>query len=343
MKELLKKLSEAYGPSGREEAVARVIREEIEPYVDEVYTDVLGNLYAVKKGSGPSIMLAAHMDEIGVIVTYIEEKGFLRFSNLGGISPYVLLGQHVVFANGTVGVVAMEKLDDIKKLSFDKMYIDIGATSREEAQKLVGVGDSAAVHRHVAFAGNRLLGKAMDNRAGCAALVRAIQELKETSNTVYAVFTAQEEVGLRGSKTAGYRLNPDLGLAIDVTLVGDTPEPAAKLAVSLGKGPAIKVKDASVICHPRLKDYLVELAEKNNIPYQTEVLISGGTDAGAIHLTREGIPSAVISIPCRYVHMPGEMVDLSDLENTVRLIKAFLEQPLSMDDLFPCYMPGTTE
>lgn len=337
MKHLLKKLSEAYGPSGREESVARVIQEEIEAHVDEVYRDILGNLYAVKKGSGPSIMLAAHMDEIGVIVTFIEEKGFLRFSNIGGISPYVLLGQHVVFENGTVGVVAMEKVDDIKKLTLDKMYIDIGATSRKEAQKNVSVGDSAAVHRHLAEAGNRVIGKAMDNRAGCAALVRVLKELRDTPNTVYGVFTAQEEVGLRGSKTAGYRLNPDLGLAIDVTLVGDTPEPAASLAVFLGKGPAIKVKDASVICHPRLKDYLVDLAEKNNIPYQMEVLISGGTDAGAIHLTREGIPSAVISIPCRYVHTPGEMVDLEDLENAVRLIKAFLEQPLSMDELFPCH------
>jgi endoglucanase len=338
MKELLKKLSEAYGPSGREENISRIIRAEIENYVDEVYTDCFGNLYAVKKGNQPKIMVAAHMDEIGVIVTFIEEKGFLRFNQVGGVSPFVSLGQRVVFSNGTTGTIGVEKLEDIKKLTLDNMYIDIGADDRADAAKKVNIGDIAAFSAGFNIAGNRVIGKAMDNRAGCAVLVKAIKEISATENEIYAVFTTQEEVGLRGSKTSSYRLNPDLALAIDVTMVGDTPEPLSKMDVSLGKGPAVKVKDASVICHPRMKEMLVELAEKNNIPYQMEVLQAGGTDAGAIHLTREGIPCGVISIPCRYVHTPGEMVDLRDLDHTVSLLSLFLTQPMDIQKIFPCYL-----
>ena len=335
MKDLLKKLSETYGPSGREQQIARVIRDEVKDHVDETYTDNMGNLYAVKKGTGAKIMVAAHMDEIGVIVTYIEKEGFLRFSNVGGVSPYVLVGQRLTFGNGVIGTVGMEKLEDIKKLSLDKLYLDVGAKDKEEAEKKVKIGDVATYHRELVLAGDRVIGKAMDNRAGCAVLIKAMQELGETNNEIYAVFTSQEEVGLRGSRTSSYRINPDIGLAIDVTLVGDTPE-ASTMAVSLGKGPAIKVKDASVICHPRLKELLTELAEKNNIPYQFEVLLAGGTDAGAIHLTREGIPSGVISVPCRYVHTPGEMVDLDDMENAVKLLKLFLARAMDMQEIFPC-------
>ncbi len=337
MKQLLKKLSEAYGPSGREEQVGRIIRDELESCVDEIYTDSTGNLYAVKKGTGAKIMVAAHMDEIGVIVTFIEEKGFLRFSNVGGVNPYVLLGQRMIFPNGTIGTVGMEKLEDIKKLTLEKLYIDIGAKDKEEAASKVKIGDVATYYRELGEAGNRFIGKAMDNRAGCAVLIKALQEMSKTDNEIYAVFTAQEEVGLRGSRTASYRLNPDLGLAVDVTLVGDTPE-APTMDVSLGKGPAIKVKDASVICHPKVKEMLEKLADKENIPYQLEVLVAGGTDAGAIHLSRDGVPSGVISIPCRYVHTPGEMVDQDDMLNAVRLLTAFLVQPLNMQEIFPCYL-----
>jgi endoglucanase len=338
MHELLRKFSEAYGPSGREQQIARLISEEIRERVDEVFTDTLGNLYAIRRGNGAKVMIAAHMDEVGVIVTFIEEKGFLRFSNIGGLSPYVLLGQKVVFANGTVGTVGMEKLEDIKKLALDKMYIDIGAASRDEAAARVRIGDIAVYYRELTIAGSRAIGKALDNRAGCAVLVNALKNLDRTDNEIYAVFTVQEEVGLRGSRTSSYRLNPELGLAVDVTPVGDTPEPPAAMDVSLGKGPAIKVKDASVICHPRLKELLLDLAERESIPCQLEVLHSGGTDAGAIHLTREGIPSAVISVPCRYLHTPGEMADLTDMENASRLLRTFLTHPLEMHKIFPCYL-----
>ncbi|MGI6658058.1 MAG: M42 family metallopeptidase [Dethiobacteraceae bacterium] len=335
MKELLKKLSETYGPSGREDEIARVIREEIQDYVDEVFLDKMGNLFAVKKGTGTKVMVAAHMDEIGVIITYIDKNGFLRFSNIGGVSPFIMLGQRVVFANGTVGTIGMEKLDDIKKLTLDKLYLDIGAKDREEAAKLVKIGDIAVSQRQLVFAGDRAIGKAMDNRAGCAVLIQAMRELGDTNNEVYAVFTTQEELGLRGARTSSYRVNPDLGLAVDVTLVGDTPE-APPMSVELGKGAAIKVKDNSVICHPKVKEMLTKIAEEHQIPYQFEVLTAGGTDAGAIHLTREGIPSGVISIPCRYVHTPGEMVDMDDMESAVKLLKTFLTQPIEMDKIYPC-------
>ena len=338
MKQLIQKLSDEYGPSGSEESIAEVIRSEVESYVDETYNDVMGNLYAVKKGNGATkIMIAAHMDEIGIIVTFLEEKGFLRFSNVGGVSPYILLGQRIVFANGIVGTVHVEKIEDIKKLTFNKMYIDIGVKSRAEAQEKVSVGDIATYQSIMSeAAGKRVIGKAMDNRAGCAVLIKTLQELNQTDSNIFAVFTSQEEVGLRGSRTACYKINPELALALDVTMVGDTPEPIYPMEVSLGKGPAIKVKDSSVICHPRMKEFLVELAEKNKIPYQLEVLVSGGTDAGAMHLSREGVPSGVISIPCRYVHTPGEMVDLDDMENAVLLLKTFLQNSAELQKLFPC-------
>ena len=239
------------------------------------------------------------------------------------------------FANGTVGTIGMEKLDDIKKLTLDKLYLDIGAKDREEAAKLVKIGDIAVSQRQLVFAGDRAIGKAMDNRAGCAVLIQAMRELGDTNNEVYAVFTTQEELGLRGARTSSYRVNPDLGLAVDVTLVGDTPE-APPMSVELGKGAAIKVKDNSVICHPKVKEMLTKIAEEHQIPYQFEVLTAGGTDAGAIHLTREGIPSGVISIPCRYVHTPGEMVDMDDMESAVKLLKTFLTQPIEMDKIYPC-------
>ncbi|NLP37067.1 MAG: M42 family metallopeptidase [Firmicutes bacterium] len=335
MKELLKKLSETYGPAGREDKIRQVIQDEVKNYVDEVFTDPMGNLYAVKKGKGTKIMVAAHMDEIGIIVTYIDKHGFLRFSNVGGVSPQILLGQRVTFGNGVVGSIGVEKLDDIKKLTLEKLYLDIGAKNKAEAEKLVKIGDIATYDREATVMGTRMIGKAMDNRAGCAVVIQALRELKETENEIYAVFTTQEEVGLRGSRTSSYRINPDLGLAVDVTLVGDTPEPP-QLNVALGKGAAIKVKDASVICHPKIKAMLSELAAKHSIPVQLEVMTAGGTDAGAIHLTRKGVPSGVISVPCRYVHTPVEMVDLEDMANASRLLTAFLSSPVKMQEAFPC-------
>lgn len=322
---LLEKLLMTFGPSGNEERIREVIKEEIKDYVDEIKVDALGNLIGIKKGHGKKIMIASHMDEIGVMITNIDEKGFLRFTNIGGVSPFVSLYQRVMFADGTIGVVGMEKIDEIKDLKLNKMYIDIGASSKEEAMKKVNVGDVACFYTPFVQKDDALVSKAMDDRIGCFVSIEALKALKNSSNEIYFVFTVQEEVGLRGAKTAAYGINADLGIAIDVTATGDTPK-AATMDVSMGKGVAIKVKDNSIIAHPAVKNLMTQVAKENDIPYQYEILDMGGTDSGAIHLTRSGIPSGVISIPCRYVHSPSEMVSASDVENAIKLLVKILEK-----------------
>ena len=326
MKELIKRLTEAYGPSGSEENVAALIKEEITPYVDEVRLDKLGSLIAVKKGSnsGAKVMLAAHMDEIGLIVTYVDKNGFLRFSAVGGVSTPRLTGLRVLFANGKIGVINMESRDgNINDMN--KMFIDIGATSKEDAEQKVSIGDFAVFRQDFVDLGQRVIAKAMDDRIGCVVMIEVAKRLKSSPNNVYFVFTVQEEVGLRGARPSAYAIDPDLGIAVDVTPTGDMPE-AMTMAVSLGKGPAIKVKDGSVIAHPKVRNLLTETAKELNLPYQLEILISGGTDAGAIHTTREGVPSGVVSIPTRHLHSPSEMVDINDVEGAVRLLTATLEK-----------------
>lgn len=325
MKELLKKLTEAYGPSGNEEIIRDVIRQEIEGFVDEVRVDTLGNLIAVRRGSGKKVMLAAHMDQIGFMVTHIDDKGFLRFTRVGGVSIRDSIRRRVIFKNGITGVVSYEEeIEDIKDIKFEKMYIDIGASSREQAESMVSIGDVAVYHSAFSENCGRYIGKAMDDRAGCALLIETAKRLKASPHEIYFVFTVQEELGVRGAKTAAYALNPDVGIAVDVTLTGDTPK-SRPMAVKLGGGPAIKVKDVLVLAHPKVRNLMVKRAREAGIPYQMEILEAGGTDAGAIHLTREGIPSGVLSIPCRHVHSDSEMVDANDLENGVKLMTHILE------------------
>lgn len=324
MKELLSRLNSAFGPSGSEESIRRVIENEIKDHVDEIKTDVLGNLIAVKKGTGKRVMLAAHMDSIGLIVTFIDDNGFLRFSNVGGVSVPNIFHKRVVFKDGLTGIIGYEtELEDWKSLKLNKMFIDIGASSREEAAKKVSIGDMAVYSSGVEESCGRYMGAYMDDRAGCAVLIETAKKARQSPHEIYYVFTVQEEVGLRGAKTAAYGLTPDIGIAVDVTLTGDTPK-SRIMAVGLGKGPAIKVKDSSVICHPRVKELMIRRAEEAGIPYQLEILEAGGTDSGAIHLTKEGIPSGVLSVPCRYVHSANEMIDKKDLEDGARLLTAIL-------------------
>jgi len=325
MEKLLKKLSEAYGPSGREEEVRTLIREELGDRVQEVFTDNLGNLIALRRGRGKKIMVAAHMDEIGLMVTHIDAEGFLRFSSIGGLQPASLVGRRFLLPGGVAATAGVEKPEDLKDLEFKKLYLDIGARNKEEAQRQVKIGDVAVFESSFTTAGRRYSGKAMDDRVGCAILLKTLDQI-HTDHEVSFVFTVQEEVGLRGARTAAYRLNPDIGLAVDVTRSGDTPE-AARMAVSLGKGPAVKVKDSSILAHPRVKNRMMAVAEKEGIPYQLEILERGGTDAGAIHITREGVPSGVMSIPCRYIHTAAEMVDADDVDQACRFLAALLEDP----------------
>ncbi len=326
MFDLIKKLTSAFGVSGNEEEIREVIKSEISNKVDEIYTDTLGNLIAVKKGKGKKIMMAAHMDEIGVMATYIDDNGFIRFSNIGWVSQFYSLGQKVRFRNGVVGAVFYEeKMEDMKDLKLSKLYIDIGAESKKEAEEKVKIGDVACFVGEAVLENGKVISKALDDRSGCAVLVKIIQNMPKTENEVYFVYTVQEELGLRGARTAAYNIKPDIAVAIDVTMTGDTPE-CEPMEVKCGKGPAIKIKDSSIICHPEVKTLLEEAAKKAGVPYQFEILQSGGSDIGAIHITAGGIPSGAVSIPCRYVHSPIEMASIDDLENAVKLISEAIAQ-----------------
>lgn len=320
MFDLLAKMTNAFGVAGNEEEIRKTIIDEIKDKVDEITTDALGNLLAVKKGKGKKIMIAAHMDEIGIMVVHIDKKGFIRFTNIGGVSPYTSIGQRVRFKNGVIGVISYEeKLEDIKKLNLSKMYIDIGASCCKETEKLVKIGDTACFYGNAIKQGDYAISKAMDDRCGCAVAIEALKNLPQTENELYFVFTVQEELGLRGAKTAAYQVMPDFAIVLDVTTTGDKPE-SHLMEVKLGAGPTIKIKDNSVICHPEVRKLLEDSARKINIPFQYEILERGGTDAGAIHITGGGIPSGAISIPCRYVHSPSEMICMSDYENAVKLL-----------------------
>ncbi len=329
MKELLEKLTGTFGPAGSEETIRSVITEETRPYADDYFTDSLGNLITCRGDmEKEKILVAAHMDEIGIMVTYIEKKGFLRFTGIGGVRLDLLLGNRVIFKNETTGVIGVEKIKEKKDPEISDYYLDIGAKNQEEAKKRVKIGDTACFLAPFELQDRRVMAKSLDNRAGCAVLIETLRRLPRTLPIgVYFVFTVQEELGLRGARPVSYRLKPDYGLAVDVTRVGDTPEPEYKMDVSLGGGPAIKVKDSSVICHPKVIKKMTAVANKHGIPFQFEVLERGGTDAGAIHLSREGVPSGALSIPCRYIHSPSEMVDLDDLENAVSLLGHLLQEP----------------
>ncbi len=327
MKNLIRELVESYGPSGFETNVTDKIIDLVKDYVDDYYVDTLGNLITHKKGNGKTVMFSAHTDEIGVVITHIDKEGFLRFDRVGGLNRLTLLGNRVRFANNVVGVIGREK-GELKDLAIDKMFIDIGAESKEQAKEQVSIGDFAVFHREFTDLGNRVVAKSLDDRIGCVVLIEAIRKLNKTNHDLYFVFSTQEEVGLRGARTAAYGIDPDLGIALDVTMTGDTPE-APRMDVSLGKGAAIKVKDSSLIAHPKVKELLVRLAKEKKIDYQLEVLPAGGTDAGAIHLTKEGVPSGTISIPCRYVHTVSEMVDVRDVKNCIDLVFAVIQDQLS--------------
>lgn len=333
LEQFIRELAPAYGPSGHEEAVRALIRRHVTPLADEVLVDRLGSLIALIRGAGGTdarrIMIAAHMDEIGLMVTHIDDDGFLRFAAVGGHKPATLLGQRVVFADGTVGAIGAEKLDDIKDLKLDRMFIDIGAAGREEAAARTPVGSTAVFHQEITASGSRLIGKALDDRSGCAVLLELMHQLRAhpSPHDVYCVFSVQEEVGLRGARTAAYAIEPDLALAVDVTAAGDTPK-GEKLNMTLGGGAAIKVKDDSLIAHPWVRQLLVDTAAQQGIPYQMEVLPYGGTDAGAIHLTKSGVPAGAVSIPTRYLHSPVEMVDMRDVAAATDLLVAMLTRSL---------------
>ena len=331
MKTIIQKLVETVGPSGYEDAVRELIRGEISGLVEEMRVDALGNLIArkgVKADGGLRIMLSAHMDEIGVIATHIDEKGFVRFTTIGGVRAHTCIGGRVRFLNGAQGLISMERSEDPGRLpGIENLYIDVGASNRADCP--VRVGDLAAFERPFLDLGQRLVSKAMDDRICVAVMVETLRQLKTSPHELYFVFSTQEEVGLRGATTAAYGIDPDLGVAVDVTATGDTPK-GLRMEVSLGKGPAIKVRDGGMLSDPRVVRWIVGTAEAAGLPYQLEVLEGGTTDARAIQLARAGVPSGCVSIPTRYIHSPSEMVDYSDVQNAVKLLLALLSAPANL-------------
>ena len=322
LKETLLKLLTIPGPSGYESACADYIESEMKPFVDTIARDVMGNLICTKKGNGGKrIMLTAHMDEIGFIVTAIEDRGFLRVTTLGGVNPKVTLASHVVMKSGAPGVLFQESGSE------GQLFIDVGATTRQEAEALAQIGDWAVVRGTISDMGNRVAAPYLDDRSGCAVLMETLRNLPATDNEIVAVFTTQEEVGLRGAQTAGYAVDPDIAIALDVTIAGDIPrasETNSYVVSRLGMGAAVKIMDRGIIAHPSVVEAMENAARKAGVPWQREVLTGGATDVGAIHKGRGGVPSGTLSIPCRYVHAPCEMVDLRDMEGAVRILTAML-------------------
>jgi endoglucanase len=258
----------------------------------------------------------------------VDETGFVRFTGIGGVYPRHLPGGRVSFVNGTSGVIGLEPTDHVSDVPpLDKMFIDVGATNKKNCP--VRTGDVAAFERPFLDLGDRLVAKSMDDRIGCAVAIEALRKLKDPLHEVYFVFTTQEEVGTRGAQTSAYSLDPDFGFSIDVTGWGDTPG-QKDFEIALGKGPAIKIRDGGMISDPRIVNWMVQTAEKAKLPYQREVLLGGTTDARAMQLVRAGIPVGCVSIPCRYVHSPSEMVDINDAENAVKLVTALLNSPIDL-------------
>lgn len=327
MRALIEELCGVFGPSGQEERVREAIVNHLDGLVDEIRTDRLGNLIAVKHPAaggekGKRIMLAAHMDEIGIMVTHVDAQGFCRFTTIGGVLTNSLIGSRVHFANGVEGAFGLEGSPLTRdRPTPQKLFLDVGADSKENAS--VQVGDSAVFRSSFGAVGDRLLAPNLDDRIGCAVLIQTLRELESSPHELLAVFTAQEEVGTRGAATAGYGLEPEIILAIDVTATGDFPQ-ATPMEVALGKGPAIKVMDRRMISHPKIRGWLENTARANDIPYQLEVLEFGSTDASAVQVSRAGVPAGTVSIPCRYVHTPSQMADYNDACGAVRLLVSAL-------------------
>lgn len=313
----------AFGPSGREDAVREAIAAIAGEYIDDVTTDALGNLICRKKGSGKKVLFAAHMDSIGVVATYIDEKGFIRFSQVGGLFKGDLINITVRFANGTRGVISYEEKTPFKDLTLDNLFIDIGAKDRADAEKQVQVGDFAVFEAPRFEQNGVLCGPYLDNRIGCVTLLRAMEQVGETDNDLYFVFTAQEEVGLRGAGAAAFAVQPDVAIAVDVTDTGDLPERKTPMAVDMGKGPAVKVMDRSVICTPAVCAALERAAHDCGVATQREILQFGGTDTAALQKARAGVQAGAVSIPTRYIHSPSEMCAVSDVEDAAKLLAQF--------------------
>ena len=315
--------------SGREQKICELLAKRVAPFCDEVRTDALGNLIALKKGSAKDakkIMLAAHMDEIGFLATFIEDSGMIRVANVGGISFVASSFSKVVSENGVKGVLVPDSKTKAADFKSDVFYIDIGAKNKKQAEARVKIGDFfVAAPSLEKLMGNRIAGRPLDDRIGCAIMLGIAEKIAEvgTAHDVYYVFSVQEEVGCRGALPAAFSIAPDFALCFDVTGTGDTPA-ATPMACSVGGGAAIKIKDASVICNEGVVKKLTELAKANNIKHQKEILLYGGTDTSAMQLAGSGAAAGALSMPSRYIHSGVEVCDLDDVQCCIDLAVAFI-------------------
>lgn len=339
---IIERLSNAHGVSGYEDSVRSIVMELARPYCDDVSVDTMGNVICTRGSGAPSVMVAVHIDEIGLVVKHIEDEGFLRFARLGGWFDQTLLNQRVVVHsdNGDVyGVIGskpphvMKEEERKSMVKAEDMFIDVGAKSAKEVEEMgIHVGTPITPDRRVVrLAGNRITGKCFDNRTGVACALYALRLLSEwkVNTRLYLVGTVQEEVGLKGARTSAYQIEPDVALAVDTTIPGDHPGISKKDApVGIGEGPVITLVDASgrgLIAHPKVARWLRECAKRHDIPVQLDVSEGGTTDATAIHLTRGGIPTGCISIPVRYIHSPVEVADLEDVMHASKLLARAIE------------------
>lgn len=332
MTDLLRTLCTLDGTSGHEDKIREYIISRL-PAQCEYRTDALGNLIVFKKGRKTAknrVMLAAHMDEVGVIVTHIDSDGYLKFTTVGGIVPAVLAGRTVRFENGTVGVLGIKPIhlcenDEYGKLpEIDKMYIDIGATDKEDAEKRVCPGDVAVFNESFMPLGeNKVCSKALDDRMGCCVLLTLLQE--ETQADAYFVFTVQEEIGLRGAGTAAFQVAPDYAIVLEGTTAADLPDVEEQKKVCIqGKGAAVSFMDRSTLYPPKLYKLAMQLAEENGIPVQTKTVVAGGNDAGAIHKAGAGAQVLTVNVPCRYIHSGSSVADLRDFDSVLRLTRLLI-------------------
>lgn len=335
---LLKRLCETPGVPSREDQMRAVVIEELRPLTDSIRLDAMGNVIGVKRGTGgPKVMVAAHMDEIGFLVKHIDDKGFLRLQPVGGWDARNMVAQRVwvhghagtsllgALMPGTKPVHLQTQEEQNKPPKIEEFFVDVGLPA-DEVKAMVEVGDMVTMARTTERLGNNVVSKTLDNRLSVFVMIEALRAVGEHACDILAVATTQEEVGLRGVSTAAYALEPDIGIALDVTLANDFPGPSDHEHVTrLGAGAAIKIMDSSLLCHPKLVRHFRDVAERNNIPYQLEILPRGGTDAGGIQRSRSGVPSFTLSIPTRYVHTVNEMAAISDIEAAIELLARYLE------------------
>jgi len=328
---LIKKLAEAWGPSGFEHHVRDLIRAEVQSLADDVWIDPLGNLIC-RIGQGDfRVMTAAHMDEIGVMISHIDRQGYARFTNIGTLFPATLLGARVRFENGVIGTIGVEhQFTKRRELpGVEGFYIDISQDIAGNAD--VHVGDPGAFVREVMMRGERVIGKSLDNRLGCVVQIEAMRRIAAsgTPHTVFFAFTVQEEVGSRGAKPAAYGVDPHLAIALDTTATGDQPH-GKQMAITLGGGAAIKARDTGLIVPAPVKNLLIQRAEEAGIPYQIEILELGATDGATIQIARSGVPTGGLAVPTRYVHTTSETADVRDIQAVIDLLTAVLSQPITL-------------